>query len=113
MTQENKNDDMLAVFRHLRQDPPKDLHSRIVQVATAMPQRKAAAQGQGGGLYGWFAALVPDMRVAAAFACTVFAVVCLLGLHVGQLQTAAPPADETAMMIYTMIEGDFGWEEWT
>jgi hypothetical protein len=112
MTQNIEQDDLLAAFRQLREDPPEGLHSRIVQVATAMPQRQAAAQGQGGGFYGWIAALVPDMRVAAAFACTVFAVVGLLGLHVGQLQTA-PKADETAMMIYTMIEGDFGWEEWT
>lgn len=112
MTQKTEQDDMLAVFRHLREDPPEVLHSRIVQVATAMPQRQAAPMPRGGGFYGWMTALVPDMRVAAAFACTVFAVVGLLGLHVGQLQTA-PKADETAMMIYTMIEGDFGWEEWT
>ena len=111
----DEDDALMQSFRLLREDVPEGLHNRIVQVATHMPQRKVAdVKTAPRGLTAWLAGLVPDLRMAWAFGCTVVAIVGLLGLHVGQAQTAGMTgADETEMMIYSIIDGDIAWEELT
>jgi len=111
----DEDDALMQSFRLLREDVPEGLHSRIVQVATHMPQHKVApAEAAPHGLTGWLAGVLPDMRMAWAFGCTVVAIVGLLGLHVGQSQTATmAAADEAEMVIYSIIDGDIAWEEMT
>lgn len=105
---------LMQSFRLLREDVPEGLHSRIMQVATGMPQRQMPAPAAPRGMAAWLAGLVPDIRMAWAFGCTVVAVVGLLGLHIGQSQMGGMAApDETEMVIYSIIDGDIAWEETT
>lgn len=110
----DEDDALMRTFHLLREDVPEGLHSRIMQTATSMPQRQMPPQAAPRGVTAWLAGLVPDMRMAWAFGCTVVAIVGLLGLHVGQSQTAGmAAADETEMVIYSIIDGDIAWEEMT
>lgn len=111
--EQDKEDALMRQFSLLREDAPEDLHARIVQVATAMPQRKVAETVPQAGWTAWLATLLPDMRMGMAFACTVLALVALLGVHVGQLQQTAPQGEEDAAVIFSMIDGNIGWEEWS
>lgn len=108
-----KEDALMRQFSLLREDVPDDLHARIVQVATHMPQRQSVPAAAPRAWQAWAASLLPDMRTGLAFACTVFALVGLLGLHLGQSQHAAPQDDEDIAVIFSMIDGDIGWEEWS
>ncbi len=110
----DEDDALMRSFRLLREDVPEGLHTRIMHVATGMPQRQIHAAPAPRGVRSWLAGWMPDMRMAWAFGCTVMAVVGILGLHVGQSQMAAmPAADETEMVIYSIIDGDIAWEEMT
>lgn len=112
MTQDK--DDFMNVIRTLQDDqPPAGLYERIMTVAPHMPQLadETPVQKQRS-LWLDPARLLGDWQAAFAFKFAVFAVLAVMGTMVGK---ADIPQDNNAdgVELSLLIDGKFGWEDWT
>lgn len=118
MKQETPDRDevLMQAFRLLREEPPDDLHDRILRTATALPQCQPAAPVRACS-WTWLRnrLAMPDLRMAWAFGFMALVVAGVLGIYVGQMQAvqaaAMAQADEAEMVVYSIMQGDVAWED--
>lgn len=112
----DRDEALMQAFRLLREEPPDDLHDRILRTATALPQCQPAAPARAC-RWTWRRnrLAMPDLRMAWAFCFMALVVAGGLGVYVGQMQavqaTAMAQVDEAEMVVYSIMQGDAAWED--
>lgn len=113
----DRDEALMQAFRLLREDPPDDLHDRILRTATALPQRQPPARLRTAAGWAWLhnRLAMPDLRMAWAFCFMALVVAGALGIYVGQMQAVQAAAmaqgDEAEMVVYSIMQGDVAWED--